>query len=388
VRLRRRTLTIGCLLTVALAASACTASTPSEPVPTRGSGSPAATTPTPEETSAPAQGWWTPSGASSTLATRLSAPWSVVALETGGALISERDSGAVRELTGAGELRTVGAVPGVVSGGESGLHGLAVWEDANTGDPWLYAYHGASDDNRVVRMPLLGESGAHSLGDAEIVFAGIARNSTHNGGRIAFGPDGMLYVTTGDAQNRDAAQDPDSFGGKILRLTPEGAPAPGNPFGNAVWTLGHRNVQGLAWTADGELWASEFGQNTWDELNHIVAGANYGWPLVEGDAGDGRFTDPVVVWPTSEASPSGIAAVGSTIFVAGLRGERLWVVDVTPSHSAEEPISGLDGQGRLRDAIAAPDGSVWILTNNTDGRGAPRADDDILIRLLISPSPG
>jgi len=388
VRLLHRTPVIGCLLAVVVLASACAASTPSEPVPTRGTATAPTATQAPEASPAPAQGWWAPSGASSTLATALRAPWSVVELEAGGALISERDSGAVRELTGTGELRTAGTVPDVVSGGESGLHGLAVWEDATTGDPWLYAYHGASEDNRVVRMPLLGESGAHSLGEGEVVFSGIARNDTHNGGRIAFGPDGMLYVSTGDAQNRDAAQDPDALGGKILRLTPDGAPAPGNPFGNAVWSLGHRNVQGLAWTADGALWASEFGQNTWDELNHIVAGANYGWPLVEGEAGDGRFTEPVVVWPTSEASPSGIAAVGSTIFVAGLRGERLWVVHVTPSLPAQTTISGLDGQGRLRDAIAAADGSVWILTNNTDGRGSPRPEDDLLIRVPISPSPG
>ncbi|MET0782472.1 MAG: PQQ-dependent sugar dehydrogenase, partial [Microbacterium sp.] len=157
----------------------------------------------------------------------------------------------------------------------------------------------------------------------------------------------------------------------------------GNPFGNAVWTLGHRNVQGLAWTADGELWASEFGQNRWDELNHIVVGANYGWPIVEGDAGDARFEDPVVAWAPSEASPSGIAAVGSTVFIAGLRGERLWVVDVTESHAARQSVVGLDGQGRLRDVVAAGDAALWILTNNTDGRGTPRTEDDILIRLPI-----
>jgi glucose/arabinose dehydrogenase len=307
----------------------------------------------------------------------------VLPLATGGALISERDSGMVRELTEAGELRTAGVVPGVVSGGESGLHGLALRQD-DAGTQWLYAYHGAADDNRVVRMPLLGDAGALGLGEPEVVLTGIRRANTHNGGRIAFGPDDMLYVTTGDAQDRDAPQDPNALGGKILRLTPEGAPAPGNPFGNGVWSLGHRNVQGIAWTADGEMWASEFGQNTWDELNHIVAGANYGWPVVEGVAGDDRFTDPVVQWSTSDASPSGIAAVGSTIFMAGLRGERLWAIDITPDLSAAPPISGLVGQGRLRDVVPAPDGSLWILTNNTDGRGAPRADDDILIRLPIA----
>ena len=386
MRRSRRTLILACLLAAAITASGCAPSVPQEAVPTRAA-SPTAT-PSPTAMSTPAaQGRWRPTGAPTTLATGLVAPWSIVALDTGGVLISERDSGTVRELTPGGELRTAGVVPGVVSGGESGLHGLVSWRDQTSGERWLYAYHGAADDNRVVRMPLLGDAGALSLGDAQTVFAGIRRANTHNGGRIAFGPDGLLYVSTGDAQNQDAAQDPDALGGKILRLTPEGAPAPGNPFGNAVWTLGHRNVQGLAWTADGEMWASEFGQNAWDELNHIVAGANYGWPVVEGEAGDARFTDPVVAWTTSEASPSGIAAVGDTVFVAGLRGERLWVVDITPSHAADPPTVGLEGQGRLRDVIAAPDGSLWLLTNNTDSRGTPRADDDVLISLPLAPAP-
>jgi glucose/arabinose dehydrogenase len=154
-----------------------------------------------------------------------------------------------------------------------------------------------------------------------------------------------------------------------------------------VWTLGHRNVQGLAWTSDGTMWASEFGQNTWDELNVIEPGGNYGWPQAEGIAGDDRFVDPVEQWPTDEASPSGIAAVGDTVFVAGLRGERLWVVDTQDGTAASEPMAALTGeQGRLRDAVAAPDGSLWVLTNNTDGRGSPRPEDDLLLRLSLTPA--
>ena len=270
----------------------------------------------------------------------------------------------------------------MVSGGESGLHGLAVWESGDA--RWLYAYHGASDDNRVVRMPLLGESGAISLGDAEVVLDGIARASSHDGGRLAFGPDGWLYVTTGDAQNRPSAQDPASVNGKILRLTPDGGPAPGNPFGTAVYSLGHRNVQGIAWTSDGTLWASEFGQDTFDELNRIEPGANYGWPIHEGVAGEPGFADPVWTWATDDASPSGIAAVGDTVFLAGLRGERLWVLDTDSGGLVGEPTAVLAGErGRLRDAASAPDGSLWVLTSNTDGRGAPRAGDDVLLRLAL-----
>jgi len=309
----------------------------------------------------------------------------VVPLEDGGALISQRGDGTVLELTPGDDLRTVGTVSGVVSGGESGLHGLAL---LTTGaEPMLYAYFGTADDNRVVRMPLIGQSGSFELGEADAVLDGIPRASTHDGGRLAFGPDGYLYVTTGDAQHGDAAQDADDLGGKILRITPEGDPAPGNPWDTLVWSMGHRNVQGIAWTADGTMWASEFGQNTWDELNRIEPGGNYGWPVVEGIAGRAGFVDPVVQWATSDASPSGIAASGGTVFVAGLRGERLWQVDTRAGDVVGDPVAAFAAEfGRLRDVVAVPDGSLWVLTNNTDGRGSPRPDDDLLLRVPLVPA--
>lgn len=365
-------------LAVALVAAGCSAGAPSEPVP------PAATsTPVPGESVTPESRWWGIGGGAETLASGLAAPWSVVPLDGGGALISQRDDGAVLELTPEGSLRVAGSVAGTESGGEAGLHGLALHEE--DGEQWLYAYVGSTDDNRVVRMPVIGAAGALSLGTAEEVLTGIARGRTHNGGRIAFGPDGLLYVATGDAGDRQSAQDPASLNGKILRVTADGEPAPGNPFGSAVWSLGHRNVQGLAWTSDGTMWASEFGQDTWDELNRIDPGANYGWPVHEGAAGADGFADPIIAWTPSQASPSGIAAVGDTVFVTGLRGESLWVADTEDGALRGEAVAVLAGeQGRLRDAVAAPDGSLWVLTNNTDGRGAARPDDDVLLRLPLS----
>jgi glucose/arabinose dehydrogenase len=236
-------------------------------------------------------------------------------------------------------------------------------------------------------MPLYGEPGSFELGEPEVILDGIPRANTHDGGRLAFGPDGYLYVTTGDAQRRDAPQDPDALGGKILRLTTDGDPAPGNPWGTRVWSMGHRNVQGIAWTADGTMWASEFGQNTWDELNRIEPGANYGWPLVEGVAGREGLVDPVAQWATSDASPSGIAAAGDTVFVAGLRGERLWQVDTRVDGEVDDPVEAFAGEyGRLRDVVAVPDGSLWVLTSNTDGRGSPRPDDDLLLRVELVPA--
>nr|WP_241742256.1 PQQ-dependent sugar dehydrogenase [Microbacterium yannicii] len=361
-----------------MTATGCSVSTPRP--------APSAEAPTVGPSSSPgADTWWRVAEVTGTLASGLAAPWSVVPLPGGGALVSQRDDGAVLELTADGDLREAGVVPGVVSGGESGLHGLALLTTGET--PMLYAYFGAADDNRVARMPLLGAPGSFELGESEVVLDGIPRASTHDGGRLAFGPDGYLYVTTGDAQQRDAAQDRDALGGKILRMTADGEPAPGNPWGTRIWSMGHRNVQGIAWTADGTMWASEFGQDTWDEVNRIEPGANYGWPVVEGVADREGFVDPVAQWTTSEASPSGIAAVGDTVFVAGLRGERLWQLDTREGTVVDEPVAALSGEyGRLRDAVALPDGSLWLLTNNTDGRGSPRSGDDRLLRVRLAPA--
>jgi glucose/arabinose dehydrogenase len=195
----------------------------------------------------------------------------------------------------------------------------------------VYAYITASEDNRVVRMRLDGSR----LGPSDVLLSGIAKASIHNGGRIAFGPDGFLYVATGDAAERGTAQDRSSLSGKILRLTAQGRPAPGNPFPNSpVWSYGHRNVQGIAWDSRGRMWASEFGQNAFDELNRIEPGRNYGWPEVEGPEERDGFTAPQVAWSTDESSPSGIAVVNDVVYVAGLRGARLWRVPSTANGQA------------------------------------------------------
>ncbi len=174
------------------------------------------------------------------------------------------------------------------------------------------------------RFDLIGDSETLTLGTPTTIIDGIPSARNHNGGRLAIGPDGYLYVTTGDASDTGAAQDPASLGGKILRVTTDGAIPADNPFaGSPVYSLGHRNVQGLGWAADGTMYASEFGQNTWDELNIITPGGNYGWPEYEGMSGAAGVIDPVQVWATSDASPSGLAVVGGTIFIANLRGERV-----------------------------------------------------------------
>lgn len=365
---------------LALALAGCAPAVPGEPsaVPAP---SPTASPSTPP-TATPFPGPVMPSGSPAVLITGLSAPWSVVRLATGSALISERDTGNILEYTAAGAVRLVTTVEGVAHGGEGGLLGLAVLD---TGTPdYLYAYYTTSNDNRIVRMPLLGDPGSYRLGSQQAIVTGLARAGNHNGGRIAFGPDGKLYATVGDAGQPSRSQDLSSPNGKILRMNPDGSVPSDNPFpGSLVYSFGHRNPQGLAWDSSGQLRASEFGQNTWDEFNRIEAGKNYGWPAVEGIGGKPGFVDPVLQWATSEASPSGLAYVSGTFFLASLRGQRLWAIYTAGTPHSTAWYAG--EFGRLRDAVPGPDGSLWVLTNNTDGRGSPRSGDDKLLQIALVP---
>lgn len=295
----------------------------------------------------------------------LTIPWSIVFLGDGTGIVSERDTKLIKSIRD-GQATTVGEFPGVVPGGEGGLLGLAL-SPTFARDRLLYAYFTAASDNRIsrVRLEQAGD-GRLSLGTPALVFSGIPKAAIHNGGRIRFGPDGFLYVGTGDAQQPEQAQDRNALGGKILRLTPEGKPAPGNPFGNTpVYSYGHRNVQGLAWDASGRLWESEFGPDVNDELNLIEAGGNYGWPRVTGAPGRAGFIDAKVVWPsTADASPSGLEIVNGTAFICALRGQRLWTVPLS-GETAGTPVAYLTGRyGRLRDVSLAPDGTLWVLSNN------------------------
>ncbi|MBA3474788.1 MAG: PQQ-dependent sugar dehydrogenase, partial [Rubrobacter sp.] len=244
-------------------------------------------------------------------------------------------------------------------------------------------YYTTDEDNRVARMRE-GE-------DPEPVLTGIPVLTYHNGGRIAFGPDGNLYVGTGDAGDTSTSQNLNSLGGKILRVTPDGDVPSDNPFsGSPVYSYGHRNVQGLAWDANGRLYASEFGQNRYDEANTIEPGGNYGWPEVEGEGGAPNYIDPISTWTTDEASPSGVEILkGGAIpqwegdfFMAALRGQRLYRLDLDESGAVVGQEELLRGEaGRLRHVAQAPDGSLWILTSNRDGRGNPIPDDDRILRL-------
>lgn len=317
------------------------------------------------------------------LVTDLDVPWGLAFLPDGRAVVTLRDAvrvlivdadGAVTDVTGPGaqELTRV-----VEPSGEGGLLGVAVLGSSSRGTD-LALYATTADDNRVLRGTLTGDA----LGELSPILTGIHKADHHDGGRLALGPDGDLDVGTGDAGNRPDAQDPTSLNGKILRITPDGAPAPGNPTpGSPVWSLGHRNVQGLGWAEDGRMFASEFGQDTWDELNVIVPGGNYGWPTVEG-RGE-RFVQPVAVWHPDVASPSGLAVTRDAVYLAALRGERLWRVPLTADGVGTPQPLLVGTYGRLRTVAVAPDGSLWVLTNNTDGRGTPHPDDDRILRVTV-----
>ncbi|MFE2276271.1 PQQ-dependent sugar dehydrogenase [Streptomyces sp. NPDC059454] len=321
-----------------------------------------------------------------TVTTGLSSPWGLAPLADGDLLVSSRDEATITRVDGrTGEKTELGEVPGVSPSGEGGLLGIALSPEY-AADRMVYAYFTSASDNRIVRMIYDEKKPAgEQLGAPDTVFRGIPKGEIHNGGRIAFGPDRMLYAGTGESGDTGLSQDKESLGGKILRLTPEGEPAPGNPFpGSAVYSYGHRNVQGLAWDGKQRLFAAEFGQNTWDELNAIKPGDNYGWPEAEGESDDGGFHDPIDQWSTDEASPSGIAHAEGSVWMAGLRGQRLWRIPLKGTEASADPQAFLEGEyGRLRTVAAAGGNKLWLVTSNTDGRGSPKESDDRILELEV-----
>jgi glucose/arabinose dehydrogenase len=341
----------------------------SNPTVTSGSSTGAPATGTPFTGALPAPG---------TVATDLDVPWGVGFLPDGQALVAERDTGRILQVGASATPREVMRLRNASATGEAGLLGIAV-SPTYASDGLVYAFYTSRADNRIVRFRLGGQE--------EVIVFGIAEASIHDGGRLAFGPDGMLYATTGDAGQSSRAQDTASLNGKILRMRPDGSAPPDNPFpGSLVYSYGHRNPQGITWDSAGRLWSAEFGANSFDELNLIRPGGNYGWPQVEGrgDTRGGRFINPVVTWSTSEASPSGVAFWRGALYLAALQGQRIWRVPVDAQGNAGEPESLLRGShGRLRTVAAAPDGSLWVTTSNRDGRGNVRTGDDRILRFAV-----
>ncbi|HEU4775362.1 MAG TPA: PQQ-dependent sugar dehydrogenase [Telluria sp.] len=300
-------------------------------------------------------------------------PWGLAALPDGTVLYSRRDAQDIILLNPAsGTKRSIGVVPNVQgTDGEGGLLGLAIPPGFPQQDSWLYIYHTSPTDNRIVRIQY--RNGALDLGTHEVLLKGVGRNKFHNGGRLRFGPDGKLYATTGDAQNGAYAQDVHNLAGKVLRLNTNGTPPADNPFGNYVWSYGHRNPQGLAFDASGRLWEQEFG-DTQDETNLIVRGGNYGWPVCEGvtsRSGGGCATPgyiaPKYTYRNVEGSCSGIAIVRNALYVACLAGKRLYRSDISGDQLTNVRQFFVGTYNRLRTVEPAIDGNVWM--TNSDAAG-------------------
>jgi glucose/arabinose dehydrogenase len=318
------------------------------------------------------------------LAKDLEVPTAIAFLPDASALVTERNSGRILKVgpeTDADGLKVteVQRLAEVTAGGDGGLLGIAVSPAYKT-DKTLYVYYSTDKDNRIGKLQLGGK--------LEPILAGIPHATSDNGGALAFGPDGFLYAGTGDGTPAGTlAPNPKSLGGKILRMTVAGKPAPGNPDKTSlVWASGFRNVLGLAWDKTKRLYATESDQKATGELNLIDPGKNYGWPKADGDSTDATLINPVVSWPTADSSCAGVAVLDRTVAAACLLGQRIWLVSTTEGGTVlGQPQPLLIGQfGRLRALVAAPDGSLWVSTSNQEDGANPGPGDDRLIRLVFS----
>lgn len=328
----------------------------------------------------------------------LRVPWEMRFLPEGDLLVTERAGRIVRVDLDTGEVIPVGEVP-AEERGEGGLMGLALDPDFPD-EPYIYvAYTFEADGERQNRVSRFTYQDDRVSGEKVLIDA-IPGAGNHNGSRVAFGPDGFLWVTTGDATQGDLAQDRESPAGKVLRVDREGKSAPDNPFsGSPVYSLGHRNAQGLAWhPSTGQAFVTEHGPNSDDEVNRLQVGGNYGWPEVGGAAGDERFVDPIMSW-TPTIAPAG-AVFYDADEIPGWRDAFLFVTlkdrDLRLLLPADEEFAQVareqvlfDGRfGRLRAIAVGPDGALYIATSNRDGRGVPDAEDDRILRITFTGAGG
>jgi aldose sugar dehydrogenase len=333
-----------------------------------------------------------------TVATGLVVPWALSFAPDGRLFVTER-RGRIRVVRNGTLDPAPWATIDVVASGESGLMGIALSPDFAR-DGRVYVVATFVRNERLINRVLRFTETNGVAGEPEVLVDGIPAAEFHAGDAIAFGPDGMLYVATGDAGDPGSAQDTSSLAGKILRFTPDGGVPPDNPFpGSPVYALGVRNVQGLAWHAGGQMFATDHGPSGFpserlrrnhDELNVVLRGRNYGWPDVAGFSDDdGRFVSPLTDWSPALA-PSGIAIQGDWAYVGALRGRQLRRVLLEQTagagsgwRAAKEQVLFEDDLGRLRAVALGPDGYIYFTTSNWDGRGDPAETDDRILRLIL-----
>lgn len=312
---------------------------------------------------------------SDVIAQNLQVPWAIDFFPNNTMIFTQRD-GEVKIIDPTGS-KTVGRID-VIANGESGLLGLAVDPEFSKNN-YIYFYYTASTGNRVSRFVFNG-----TLENETVLLDNIPSNTIHNGGRIKFGPDGLLYITTGDAGNNGSAQNLNSLGGKVLRMDKNGSVPTENPYNNYVYTYGHRDPQGLTWSPNGTLYESEHGDIHNDEINILVPGANYGWPLYQGNNIAQGYVLPIVLYTNYTLAPSGIAFFNNKLYVAGLKGSQLRQISLTDNGSSFTGQQALFTQlGRIREVVYH-DGYLYIATSNTDGRGIPQLGDDKIIRVTVN----
>ncbi len=326
-----------------------------------------------------------------TVAEELNVPWEVAFAGEGNLFFTERP-GNLRMIRD-GELveEPLLSFPApFISEGEGGLLGLALDPDF-AANQYLYIYHSYEKDgdilNRVLRVIVHKDKAEID----KVILDGIVGDTNHNGGRLKIGPDGLLYITAGDRYEPELAQEETSLGGKILRIHLDGSIPEDNPFEDSpVYSYGHRNPQGLAWHPEtGQLYSSEHGQTAHDEINLIHKGKNYGWPVIEGDETKEGMISPLLHSGEETWAPSGMAFITegewkNQLLVANLRGNQILKVELSEDGSKVVKTDTLfkGKYGRIRNVAEAPDGSIYFLTNNHDGRGVPQGGDDKIIRLI------
>lgn len=336
-----------------------------------------------------------------TVAAGLEVPWSIVFLPDGRMLVTERP-GRIRVVEN-GQLRAepLATIGDVEPSGESGLMGMTL-HPAFASNRYLYlsyAYKGGDGQLvRVVRYRLEGDR----LEERKVIVEGIPAASNHAGCRIRFGPDGKLYITTGDATDRAIAQQLGSLGGKILRLNDDGAIPPDNPFIDQagarpeIWSYGHRNPQGIDWQpGSGDLFETEHGPSGFDgpgggdEVNIVDRGRNYGWPVVHHRGTRAGMESPLLEYTPAVAPASGSFYTGPAFpefqgnyFFGCLRGECIIRVQLEGRRVVRQEKLFLGTYGRIRDVVQGPDGYIYFTTSNQDGRGEAAGNDDRILRIV------